>query len=62
MCTIEYHTTNNTIEDLGHSWGTSSKNCLGAGFFNKGLIRHLFFGVNLAFGGVRSKHVFFLDK
>ena len=32
VCTIEYHPNNYTIEDLGHSWGTSLKHCLGAGF------------------------------
>ena len=32
VCTIEYHPNNYIIEDLGHSWGTSLKNCLGAAF------------------------------
>ena len=40
MCTIGYHPNNYIIEDLGHSWGTPLKNCLGA-VCNKGLIRHL---------------------
>ena len=40
---------NNYItEDLGHSWGTPLKHCLGALFY-KGLIRHPFFWGNLAF-------------
>ena len=57
VCTIEYHAINYIIEDLGHSWGTSLKKCLDA-FFNKGLIRHLFFGGNLAFWGVQSNMAF----
>ena len=52
VCTIEYQPNNFIIEDLGHSW-------VWVLFFNKGLIRHLFVWVNLAFWGVRSKHVFF---
>ena len=58
VCTIEYHPNNYIIEDLGHSWGTSFKNCLGAVFLNKGLIRHLFFGRNLAFWGFQSNMAF----
>ena len=30
LCTIGYHPNNYIIEDLGHSWGTPLKNCLGA--------------------------------
>ena len=33
LYTIGYHRNNYIIEDLGHSWGTPLKNCLGAGFF-----------------------------
>ena len=54
MCTIEYHPNNYIIEDLGHSWGTSLRNCLGAVFFNKGLIRHLFSWGNLAFEAFKA--------
>ena len=35
VCTIEYHPNNHIIEDLGHSWGTSLKNCLGAVFLTR---------------------------
>ena len=55
VCTIEYHPNNYTIEDLGHSWGTSLNNCLGAVFFlNKGLIRHLQFGEMLHFEAFKA--------
>ena len=37
VCTIGYHPNNYIIEDLGHSWGTSLKTCLGS-VFDKGLI------------------------
>ena len=30
LCTIGCHRNNYIIEDLGHSWGTSLKKCLGA--------------------------------
>ena len=39
------------IEDLGHSWSTPFKNCLGAVFFFKGLIRHLTIWETLPFQG-----------
>ena len=32
LCTTGYHGNNYIIEDLGHSWGTPLKNCLGAVF------------------------------
>ena len=45
-----YHPDNYIIEDLGHSWGTPLKNCLGA-VFNKDLIRHLVIWETLHFQG-----------
>ena len=43
-----YHPDNYIIEDLGHSWGTPLKNCLGA-VFNKDLIKHLIMWETLHF-------------
>jgi len=52
LCTIGCHPNNYIIEDLGHSWDTPLKNCLGA-VFNKGLIRHLIFGKPCIFKALR---------
>ena len=57
FCTIGYHQNNYIIEDLGHSWGTPLKNCLGA-VFNQGSIRHLFFGETLHFQGFNMDMAF----
>ena len=53
VCTIEYHPNNYIIEDLGHSWGTSLRNSLGA-VFNKGLIRYLFFEETVQFDAFKA--------
>ena len=43
------------IEDLGHSWGTPLKSCLGAVLLNEGLRRYLSFEDNLAFLRFKAK-------
>ena len=50
LCTIGYHPNNYIVEDLGHSWGTPLKNCLGD-VLNKALIRHLIIWESLHFQG-----------
>ena len=57
VCTIEYHPHNYIVEDLGHSWGTLLKNCLGA-VFSKGLTRHLTIWETLHFQGFSMDTVF----
>jgi hypothetical protein len=44
----EYHPNNFIIEDLGHSWGTHLKNCLGA-VFQLGFNKASYYLENLAF-------------
>ena len=41
LSTIEHHPNQYFIEDLSHSWGTPLKHCLGAVFFDRGLVRNL---------------------
>ena len=57
LCTIGCHPNNCIIEDLGHSWGTLLKNCLGA-VFSKGLTRHLTIWETLHFQGFSMDTVF----
>ena len=56
MCIVEYNPNNYIIEDLGHSWSTSSKKMgyVWVLFFNKGLIRHLFFEETLHFEAFKA--------
>ena len=56
VCIVEYNPNNYIIEDLVHSWSTSSKKMgyVWVLFFNKGLIRHLFFEETLHFEAFKA--------
>jgi hypothetical protein len=51
LCTIGYRPNNYMIEDVGHSWGTHLKNCLGA-VFQLGFNKASYYLENLAFSGL----------
>ena len=57
LCTIRYHWNNYIIEDLGHSWGTPLRNCLG-GAFKKGFNKASNYLGNLHFQGFNMDMVF----
>ena len=57
VCTIEYHPHNYIVEDLGHSWGTLLKNCLGA-VFRQGFNKASNYLENLAFSRFEHRYGF----